>query len=163
MAIRLLPKAPDGRKNSRRMATSPASRPGAGSSRRLGSSRTQRLRDWCTDDHCHPGAYAEGAADRSAPRPGTTLHGAGALLINPAAGMIARLENAFQNRAMMIDPSLPEDERKRWRVERLDSCADHPGEVLSADDQTGEVRMRDQGGEETSYSLGQDAIRLIRR
>jgi hypothetical protein len=91
---------------------------------------------------------------------GETLHGAGALLINPAAGMIARLENAFQNRAMMIDPSL---ERKRWRVVRLDSFADIPGQILSADDQTGEVTMRDQGGEETSYSLGRHAIRLVRR
>ncbi len=77
--------------------------------------------------------------------------------------IIGWLDGQFQQPAMTIDPSIPEDERKRWRVVRLDSCADLPGEVLAADDQTGEVTMRDHGGEETSYSLGRHAIRLIRR
>jgi hypothetical protein len=64
---------------------------------------------------------------------------------------------------MKIDSDMLEEERQGWRVVRLDSFADIPGQILSADDQTGEVKMKNPRGEERSYSLGQHAIRLIRR
>jgi hypothetical protein len=64
---------------------------------------------------------------------------------------------------MKIDPAMAEAERSRWRVVRLDTCEDVPGEILSADEQTGEVKMADLGGEERSYSLGQHGIRLLPR
>ena len=64
---------------------------------------------------------------------------------------------------MKIDPAMAEAERKRWRVVRLDTCEDVPGEILAADEQTGEVKLKIHEGEERSYSFGQQGIRLLPR
>ena len=47
---------------------------------------------------------------------------------------------------MTIDPAMPEIERRRWRVVRLDSYSDIPGEFLFADELTGEIKTRGHGG-----------------
>ena len=64
---------------------------------------------------------------------------------------------------MTIGLTMPEAERKRWRVVRLDSYADITGEILFADELTGEVKTKDYGGFEKSYVLGEHAIRIIRK
>jgi hypothetical protein len=64
---------------------------------------------------------------------------------------------------MSIDPTMPEAERKRWRVVRLDSYSDIPGEIMFADELTGEVKMKDYGGFERSYAFGSGAIKIIRK
>ena len=64
---------------------------------------------------------------------------------------------------MIIDPTMPEMERRRWRVVRLDSYTDIPGEVLFADELTGEVKTRGRGGFEHYYTLGEHGIRIIRK
>ena len=64
---------------------------------------------------------------------------------------------------MTIDLTMPEAERRRWRVVRLDNYSDIPGEILSADELTGEVTAKDYGGQERFYTLGERGIRVIRR
>ena len=55
------------------------------------------------------------------------------------------------------------DEAKRWNAVRLDSFAviNDPGSLLSADDQTGEVKWLDHTGEKRELTLGAHAIRLV--
>ena len=64
---------------------------------------------------------------------------------------------------MMIDPTMPEQERRRWRVVRLDSYAVVPGEILFADELTGEVKTMDYGGNEYFYTFGRHGIRILRK
>ena len=55
---------------------------------------------------------------------------------------------------------------KDCRVVRLDSFADvvpAKGELISADDQTGEVVFKDATGEEKRLTLGLHAIRILTR
>jgi hypothetical protein len=52
------------------------------------------------------------------------------------------------------------DDAKRFKVVKLDSFDDVPGTLVSADDQTGAVVMKDTTGETKSYSFGPRAIRI---
>ena len=54
------------------------------------------------------------------------------------------------------------DEAKRWNAVRLDSFRNvNEGELVSADDQTGDVSWKDKTGEVKTLTLGLHAIRLI--
>ena len=54
------------------------------------------------------------------------------------------------------------DEAKRWNAIRLDSFAViNDGLLVSADEQTGEIKWIDRAGEKRELTLGAHAIRLV--
>ena len=55
-----------------------------------------------------------------------------------------------------------EECKRRFKVVRTDSCADVPGTIGTADEETGEAVMMVDGFPQ-SLSFGQDGIRIIRR
>jgi hypothetical protein len=58
---------------------------------------------------------------------------------------------------------LPEAERRRWRIVRLDSAETLPGLILNADCDTGACTLRGSDGELRDYSLGPGGLAIIRR
>ena len=59
----------------------------------------------------------------------------------------------------------PED-KKRWKIVRTDSCTDVPGEIITADEHTGEccVQVVVNGSTETrTLSFGPNGIRIVGR
>jgi hypothetical protein len=70
----------------------------------------------------------------------------------------------------------PEAERRRWRIIRLDTHAEMPGEIVSADVDSGVCVMRERGPDEvdaeggrkptyktSNYSLGPGGFAIIGR
>jgi hypothetical protein len=60
-----------------------------------------------------------------------------------------------------IAQDLPEAERRRWRIVRLDTHETVPGLILSADCDTGACTMRGPAPEPTQYDLGPGGIAII--
>ena len=54
------------------------------------------------------------------------------------------------------------EEKRRWKVVRTDTYTDVPGEIITADEATGEVCIQ-VGGETKSLSFGPNGIRLTGR
>ena len=54
------------------------------------------------------------------------------------------------------------EHKRRFKVVRSDSCADVPGSIITADEETGEAVMMVDGFPQ-SLSFGQDGIRIIAR
>ena len=61
---------------------------------------------------------------------------------------------------MKLDASLSGDEKRRWKIIRTDNYTDVPGEIVSADEQTGDCSMS-YGGETKNLSFGPDGIRIV--
>lgn len=67
----------------------------------------------------------------------------------------------MQTRKLTSD--MPEAERRRWSVIRLDSLLALPGIPISADEATGEALMQEpQKPEAVKYILGPNALTLVR-
>lgn len=62
-----------------------------------------------------------------------------------------------------ITESMPDAEREKYWVVRLDSYAALPGVVVSANVTTGKCRMKDKTGTAKDYDFGPHAIRIMRR
>jgi hypothetical protein len=54
------------------------------------------------------------------------------------------------------------EEKRRWKVIRTDSCDDVEGEIVMADETTGECSLSI-GGETKTFSFGPNGIRIIGR
>jgi hypothetical protein len=54
------------------------------------------------------------------------------------------------------------EDKHRWKIVRRDNFVDVPGEIVTADDMTGECSVEDKG-ETKSLSFGPDGIRIVRR
>jgi hypothetical protein len=57
----------------------------------------------------------------------------------------------------------PAGDRRRWRIVRLDTHQDLPGEIVEADVENGTATMKQPSGESTQYSLGPGGIAIIGR
>lgn len=55
----------------------------------------------------------------------------------------------------------PED-KQRWKIVRRDDCADVPGEIISADEATGEACLS-VSGETKNMSFGSNGFRIVSR
>jgi hypothetical protein len=74
-----------------------------------------------------------------------------------------------------LDSAQPEEERARWRVVRLDTCAPLDGDIYSADADSGVAEMRERGPDEikdgvrkptyrfVTHQLGPGGIAIVRR
>jgi hypothetical protein len=58
---------------------------------------------------------------------------------------------------------MPEAERARWRIVRLDTHQDLPGLILSADADAGVVTMKGADGAAKDYSLGSGGFAIVGR
>jgi hypothetical protein len=54
------------------------------------------------------------------------------------------------------------DDKRRWKIIRTDTYTDVPGEILAADEATGECCVRI-AGEAKQFSFGPRGIRIIAR
>jgi hypothetical protein len=63
---------------------------------------------------------------------------------------------------MKIEESQPPEEKRRWRIVRADDLSDVAGEIISADELTGECRVQ-VGKEPKSLSFGPRGIRIVGR
>jgi hypothetical protein len=54
------------------------------------------------------------------------------------------------------------EEKRRWKIVRTDTYADVPGEIVSADETTGECSL-EVGGQTKTMSFGPGGIRIIGR
>jgi len=72
--------------------------------------------------------------------------------------------NADDNRhdAMKLESWDSAEKKKRWKVVRLDTVEDVPGDIISADESFGECMM-DVAGEQKTYSFGYGGIRIVQR
>ena len=52
-----------------------------------------------------------------------------------------------------LDATSPEALRRVYKIVRLDSYADVPGDIVAADTQAGTCTLKDKGGEDKSYEL----------
>jgi len=68
---------------------------------------------------------------------------------------------------MKLDSYQSADDKRRWKIVRTDSYTDVPGEIISADEQTGEACLsvpNGNGGTETkNYSFGPNGMRIVGR
>jgi hypothetical protein len=65
---------------------------------------------------------------------------------------------------MKIESGQTTESKHQWKIVRRDSCADVAGEIVSADEQTGECVVQIAGEEKPrSLSFGPDGIRLVGR
>jgi hypothetical protein len=62
-----------------------------------------------------------------------------------------------------LSHDLPEPDRRRWRIVRLDTHQQLEGEILSADVDAGVCTMKGADGETRDYSLGPGGIAIIGR
>lgn len=58
---------------------------------------------------------------------------------------------------------LPEAERRRWRIVRLDTHQDLAGLILSADVDSGACVMKEASGAAKDYALGPGGLAIIGR
>lgn len=56
---------------------------------------------------------------------------------------------------------VPQAERRRWRIVRLDTHQEIAGEILSADIDAGVCTMKGPDGEARDYSLGPGGFAII--
>ena len=56
-----------------------------------------------------------------------------------------------------------DEERARYRVVRMDTCADVPGLILSASELTGLCVLRDAAGTSHEYVFGPNGLRILPR
>ena len=63
---------------------------------------------------------------------------------------------------MKIETWMTDDDKRRWKIVRTDDYSDVPGEILSADEATGECCLR-VGTETKTLSFGAGGIRIIGR
>ena len=54
------------------------------------------------------------------------------------------------------------EDKRRWKVVRTDTYADIPGEIVTADETTGECSLQ-VGGETKTFCFGPGGIRIIGR
>jgi hypothetical protein len=54
------------------------------------------------------------------------------------------------------------EDKHRWKIVRTDSCRDVDGEIINADEQTGECTLH-VNGENKTLSFGPGGIRIVRR
>ena len=54
------------------------------------------------------------------------------------------------------------EDKKRWKIVRTDSCADVEGEIITADEASGETCLQ-VAGETKTLSFGPGGIRIVRR
>jgi hypothetical protein len=62
---------------------------------------------------------------------------------------------------MKIESYHSSEDKKRWKVVRADSCADVPGEIVAADEITGECSLH-VGGETKTFNFP-GGIRIVAR
>ena len=60
-----------------------------------------------------------------------------------------------------LAPDQPAAERRRWCIVRLDTHAELPGEILSADADAGIATMQGADGTARDYTLGAGGIAII--
>lgn len=63
---------------------------------------------------------------------------------------------------MKLDETTPAEERARWKAVRTDSLRDIPGEIVSADEQTGECVI-DVHGQKQEWKFGSHGLRIMLR
>ncbi len=63
---------------------------------------------------------------------------------------------------MKLLPSQSADEKRRWKIVRTDSCADVPGEIVAADEETGECSIH-VDGETKTLNLGLRGLKIVER
>jgi hypothetical protein len=63
---------------------------------------------------------------------------------------------------MIIARSHAAEDKRRWKVVRTDDYTDLPGEIVAADEDSGECILMD-GGQEKTYSRGPGGIRISGR
>ena len=54
------------------------------------------------------------------------------------------------------------EDKRRWKIVRTDTYADVPGEIVAADETTGECSLQ-LGGETKALSFGRGGIRIVGR
>jgi hypothetical protein len=67
---------------------------------------------------------------------------------------------------MKLESHESAEDKKRWKIVRLDSCEEVPGEIVAADDEKGEccVERTVEGEKKTeSMSFGPGGMRIVRR
>jgi hypothetical protein len=55
------------------------------------------------------------------------------------------------------------EEKKKWKIVRRDYCTDVPGEIITADEATGECCIQRAGEEPQTLSFGPGGIRIVGR
>jgi hypothetical protein len=63
---------------------------------------------------------------------------------------------------MKLDSSNSPDDKARWKIVRTDSYVDVPGEIIAADEASGECCIQ-VGGETKTQSFGPHGIRIVGR
>jgi hypothetical protein len=63
---------------------------------------------------------------------------------------------------MMIETFASSEDKRRWRIVRTDNYTDVAGEIVTADEATGECSVM-VGGETKTLSLGPGGIRIVGR
>lgn len=63
---------------------------------------------------------------------------------------------------MKLESWQPPEDRRRWKIVRTDDYTDVEGDIVTADEDTGEccVEVR---GEVKTHSFGQRGLRIVRR
>jgi hypothetical protein len=62
-----------------------------------------------------------------------------------------------------LTADIPETERARYVIVRLDTLAEVPGLILSASQETGLCLLRLASGEAQEYNFGAEGLRIARR
>lgn len=55
------------------------------------------------------------------------------------------------------------EDKAKWKIVRTDNYTDVPGEIITADDATGECCVVDANSERKTLSFGPNGIRLVGR
>jgi hypothetical protein len=63
---------------------------------------------------------------------------------------------------MKLESYQSAEDKRRWKIVRTDTYTDVPGEIISADELTGEACVS-VGGETKSYSFGPFGMRIVGR
>ena len=63
---------------------------------------------------------------------------------------------------MKLESFQAAEAKARWKIVRTDSYADVPGEIITADEETGECSVKD-AGETKELKLGPGGIKIIPR
>jgi hypothetical protein len=63
---------------------------------------------------------------------------------------------------MKIESYHSVDDKRKWKIVRRDSCDDVPGDIITADEETGECSI-EVGGETKTLSFGPSGIRIVGR
>jgi len=63
---------------------------------------------------------------------------------------------------MKLESWQSSEDKHRWKIVRRDNFVDVPGEIVSADDATGECSMQN-NGETKTLSFGPNGIRIVGR